>query len=83
MASKFSNRRDKVILNALPPQTAPASSPKSVLHGALDEVALLKALPLPAITSSLWGMGLLARFVAQLLSGIALEGASVLLTRPR
>ena len=72
------NSRDKVILNALPPKSAPASSLKAVLNGCLGEVALLKPLPTPAVTMSLLRMGLTARLVQKLLLRIALESTAVL-----
>ena len=75
------NGGDEVILNNLPPQSAPANSLKAVLNGPLCEVALLKPLPTPSVTTSLRGMGLLARFVQEFLARIALEGASVLIPR--
>ena len=75
------NSRDKVILNALPPESTPTRPLKAVLDGGLGEVALLKPLPFPSITTSLWRMGLLARFVQELLARIALEGASILIRR--
>ena len=75
------NGRDEVILNALPPQSAPASSLKAVLNGRLCEVTLLKPLPTPSVRMSLRRMGLLARLVQELLGCIALEGASVLIPR--
>ena len=53
------NGRDQVILNALSPQSAPASSLKAVLNGCLGEVALLKPLPALAVRARLRGMGCL------------------------
>ena len=75
------NGRDEVILNALSPESAPAGSLKAVLHGGLGEVALLKPLPAHAVRARLRGMGLLARFIQKLLARVALEGATVLITR--
>jgi hypothetical protein len=75
------NGRDQVILNALSPQSAPASSLKAVLNGCLGELALLKPLPALAVRARLRGIGLLARFIEQLLARVALEGATVLITR--
>ena len=74
------NGRDQVILNALSPQSAPASSLKAVLNGCLGEVALLK--PLPALWSErACGGWIVARLIQKLLARVALEGASVLITR--
>ena len=75
------NGRDEVILNALSPESALAGSLKAVLHGGLGEVALLKPLPAHAVRARLRGMGLLARFIQKLLARVALEGATVLITR--
>ena len=75
------NGRDQVILSALSPQSAPASSFKAVLNGCLGEVALLRPLLALAVRARLRGMGLLARFIQQLLARVALEGATVLITR--